>query len=70
MHTDTAPGGYGGIRGGAGGGDKAGSESGAAAEPLAEWEQELLASAAIEAAPTEPGPVADESVTVEVPAEG
>jgi catalase-peroxidase len=58
------------ARGGAGGGDKAGSESGAAAEPLAEWEQELLASAAIEAAPTEPGPVADESVTVEVPAEG
>jgi small subunit ribosomal protein S2 len=58
------------ARGGAGGGDKTGSESGAAAEPLAEWEQELLASAAIEAAPTEPGPVADESVTVEVPAEG
>ena len=58
------------ARGGAGGGDKAGSESGAAAEPQAEWEQELLASAAIEAAPTEPGPVADESVTVEVPAEG
>jgi small subunit ribosomal protein S2 len=58
------------ARGGAGGGDKAGSESGAAAEPLAEWEQELLASAAIEAAPTEPGPVAEESVTVEVPAEG
>jgi len=52
------------ARGGAGGGDKAGSD--AAAEPLAEWEQELLASAAIEAAPTEPGPVADESVTVEV----
>jgi small subunit ribosomal protein S2 len=51
------------ARGGAGG-DKAGSD--AAAEPLAEWEQELLASAAIESAPTEPGPVADESVTVEV----
>lgn len=49
-----------------GGGDRTGSESGAAAEPLAEWEQELLASAAIEAAPTEPGPVADESVTVAV----
>jgi hypothetical protein len=58
------------ARGGAGGGDKAGSESGAAAEPLAEWEQELLASAAIEAAPTEPGPVSDESVTVEVAVEG
>ena len=42
----------------------------AAAEPLAEWEQELLASAAIEAAPTEPGPVSDESVTVEVAVEG
>ena len=52
------------ARGGAGGSDKA--DAGAAAEPLAEWEQELLASAAIEAAPTEPGPVADESVTVEV----
>ena len=50
------------ARGGAGGGDK----SEAAAEPLAEWEQELLASAAIESAPTEAGPVADESVTVEV----
>ena len=58
------------ARGGAGGADKAGSESGAAAEPLAEWEQELLASAAIEAAPTEPGPVSDESVTVEVAVEG
>ena len=56
------------ARGGAGR-TEAGSD-GAAAEPLAEWEQELLASAAIEAAPTEPGPVADESVTVEVPAEG
>ena len=54
------------ARGGAGGGDKAGTDPGAAAEPLAEWEQELLASAAIESAPTEPGPVADESVTVEV----
>jgi hypothetical protein len=41
-------------------------ETSKAAEPLAEWEQELLASAAIESAPTEPGPVADESVTVEV----
>jgi small subunit ribosomal protein S2 len=38
----------------------------AAAEPLAEWEQELLASAAIESAPTEAGPVADESTTVTV----
>ena len=47
------------ARGGAGGGDEAGSDSGTAVEPLAEWEQELLASAAIEAAPTEPGPVAD-----------
>ena len=53
------------ARGGAGA-DKAGSDAGAAAEPLAEWEQELLASAAIESAPTEAGPVADESVTVEV----
>jgi small subunit ribosomal protein S2 len=44
------------------GGDKAEGE----AEPLAEWEQELLASAAIESAPTEAGPVADESVTVTV----
>ncbi len=52
------------ARGGAGA-DKA--DAGAAAEPLAEWEQELLASAAIESAPTEAGPVADESVTVEVP---
>ena len=48
------------------GADKAGSDSGAAAEPLAEWEQELLASAAIESAPTEAGPVADESTTVTV----
>jgi small subunit ribosomal protein S2 len=51
------------ARGGAGA-DKA--DAGAAAEPLAEWEQELLASAAIESAPIEAGPVADESVTVEV----
>ena len=58
------------ARGGAGGGDEAGSDSGTAVEPLAEWEQELLASAAIEAAPTEPGPVADESVTTEVTVEG
>jgi len=36
------------------------------AEPLADWEQELLASAAIESAPVEPGPVADESTTVSV----
>jgi small subunit ribosomal protein S2 len=57
------------ARGGAGGGDNAGTDAGAAAEPLAEWEQELLASAAIEAAPAEPGPVADESVTVEVTTE-
>ena len=35
----------------------------AEAEPLAEWEQELLAGAAVEAAPTEAGPVASESVT-------
>ena len=58
------------ARGGAGGGDEAGSDSGTAVEPLAEWEQELLASAAIEAAPTEPGPVAYESVTTEVTVEG
>ena len=51
------------ARGGAGAGDKSGADAGAAAEPLAEWEQELLAGAAIEAAPTEPGPVASESVT-------
>ena len=49
------------ARGGAGRG-----EADAAAEPLAEWEQELLASAAIESAPTEAGPVADESTTVTV----
>ncbi len=49
------------ARGGAGR-TEAGSD-GAAAEPLAEWEQELLASAAIESAPTEPGPVASESIT-------
>ena len=54
------------ARGGAGAGDKAGLDSGAGAEPLAEWEQELLAGAAIEAAPTEPGPVSDESVTTTV----
>jgi small subunit ribosomal protein S2 len=35
-------------------------------EPLAEWEQELLASAAIDAAPTEAGPVSDESTTTAV----
>ena len=46
------------ARGGAGGGDK--PEAGA--EPLPEWEQELLASATA-SAPTEPGPVATESVT-------
>ena len=52
------------ARGGAGR-TEAGSD-GAAAEPLAEWEQELLASAAIESAPPEPGPVSDESTTVTV----
>ncbi len=52
------------ARGGAGAG--AGDKPDAAAEPLAEWEQELLASAAIESAPSEPGPVADESVTTTV----
>ena len=46
------------ARGGAGAGDK--PEAGA--EPLPEWEQELLASATA-SAPTEPGPVATESVT-------
>ncbi len=56
------------ARGGAGAGDKA--DAGAQAEPLAEWEQELLAGAAIEAAPVEAGPVADESVTTEVTLEG
>ena len=53
------------ARGGAGAGDKADAE----AEPLAEWEQELLASAAIDAAPSEPGPVSDESVTTTVTVE-
>ena len=43
------------------------SETESGAEPLAEWEQELLAGAAIDAAPTEAGPVADESTTVTVP---
>ena len=57
------------ARGGAGGGDEAGSDSGTAVEPLAEWEQELLASAAIESAPSEPGPVSDESVTTTVTVE-
>ena len=56
------------ARGGAGAGDTA--DAGAQAEPLAEWEQELLAGAAIEAAPVEAGPVADESVTTEVTLEG
>jgi small subunit ribosomal protein S2 len=42
------------------------TETESGAEPLAEWEQELLASAAIESAPTEPGPVSDESTTVTV----
>ena len=58
------------ARGGAGSGDKADSGSGAAAEPLPEWEQELLASATgtataapTEAAPTEADPVATESAT-------
>jgi small subunit ribosomal protein S2 len=54
------------ARGGAGR-TETGSESGAAAEPLAEWEQELLASAAIEAAPAgdvpAAGPVVPEPVT-------
>jgi small subunit ribosomal protein S2 len=53
------------ARGGAGR-TETGSDSGAAAEPLAEWEQELLASAAIDAAPTEAGPVSDESATTAV----
>ena len=47
---------------------EAGADAGA--EPLAEWEQELLASAAIESAPAEgvpaAGPVSDESTTVTV----
>jgi small subunit ribosomal protein S2 len=38
----------------------------AAAEPLAEWEQELLAGAAIEAAPAQAGPVAAETSTESV----
>jgi small subunit ribosomal protein S2 len=54
------------ARGGAG---RAEAGADAAAEPLAEWEQELLAGAAIESAPSEAGPVADESVTVTVDVE-
>jgi len=54
------------ARGGAGAGDK----QDAAAEPLAEWEQELLASAAIESVPADDaptsGPVSDESTTITV----
>ena len=50
------------ARGGAAAGDKPDAE----AEPLAEWEQELLAGAAIESAPTQAGPVSDESVTTTV----
>jgi len=46
-------------RSGAGGGDKADSGSGAAVEPLAEWEQELLAGATA-SVPSEAGPVATE----------
>ena len=45
-----------------GSGDKADSGSGAAAEPLAEWEQELLASATA-SAPSDAGPVATETTT-------
>jgi len=59
------------ARGGAGR-TETGSDSGAAAEPLAEWEQELLASAAIETAPAgdvpAPEPVATEPVTESVTA--
>ncbi len=50
------------ARSGAGSSDKAGSDAGAAAEPLAEWEQELLASATA-SVPSEAGPVATESTT-------
>ncbi|SBS71477.1 30S ribosomal subunit protein S2 [uncultured Mycobacterium sp.] len=46
------------ARSGGGSGDKAGADSGAAAEPLAEWEQELLASATA-TAPNDAGPAAD-----------
>jgi small subunit ribosomal protein S2 len=57
------------ARGGAGR-TETGSDSGAVAEPLAEWEQELLASAAIETAPAgdvpAPEPVAPEPVTESV----
>jgi small subunit ribosomal protein S2 len=57
------------ARGGAGR-TETGSESGAAAEPLAEWEQELLASAAIDTAPAgdvpAPEPVTTEPVTESV----
>jgi small subunit ribosomal protein S2 len=57
------------ARGGAGR-TETGSDSGAVAEPLAEWEQELLASAAIDTAPAggvpAPEPVATEPVTESV----
>ncbi|BBX07074.1 MULTISPECIES: 30S ribosomal protein S2 [Mycolicibacterium] len=50
------------ARSGVNAGDKADSGSGAAAEPLAEWEQELLASATA-SAPNDAGPVATETTT-------
>ena len=53
------------ARAGAGSGDKADSGSGAEAEPLAEWEQELLAGATA-STPSEAGPVATESATEEI----
>ncbi|HPY25199.1 MAG: small subunit ribosomal protein [Actinomycetota bacterium] len=54
---------------GGGSSQAAGADAGAVAEPLAEWEQELLAGAAIDAAPTQAGPVVDESVTTTVTVE-
>ncbi|WP_396939599.1 30S ribosomal protein S2, partial [Mycolicibacterium sp.] len=51
-----------GLQARSGAGDKSGSEAGAGAEPLAEWEQELLASATA-SAPSDAGPVATETTT-------
>jgi small subunit ribosomal protein S2 len=57
-----------GLQARAGLGNGEGKPEAQSAEPLAEWEQELLASAtanATAAAPTEPGPAATESKTTE-----
>ncbi len=54
-----------GLQARSGAGAKAEAGSSAAAEPLAEWEQELLAGATA-SAPAEGGPVATESATEEI----